>query len=300
MTVRTKSDLQAIFVAGARPTQQNFTDLIDSYIDTSAGGVFGLTMLATDSAASAASLLANEVGEAITASGANSIISKVTTGSFTPSGVVNLSASTLTLANNQVVGSAVNVDSAFASRIASAFSSGGIDGSKISGTLSDVDFNATAAANALSAASDLSWYNSVPTRFVIGGMESTTKLVGSISTSSATPVETAVSATYTPLFANSRLEIAAHSRYWGTRLGNNSYFQIYDETNATARATWDIRGIATTAGSQTIGTLCAIISAESATSRTYALRYYNEGGGKAIIGAAANSPAYLSIKELKG
>lgn len=66
MTVLSKASCQALFETGDRPTQQDFTDLIDSYQDINSNlttlssaslGGFGLVMLATNTTAAAQNLL---------------------------------------------------------------------------------------------------------------------------------------------------------------------------------------------------------------------------------------------------
>lgn len=55
MTARSKSEIKAFFETGDRPTQTQFSDLVDSYIDTSAAGTVGLRILGAVTSASAAS-----------------------------------------------------------------------------------------------------------------------------------------------------------------------------------------------------------------------------------------------------
>lgn len=88
MTAVSKTSAKAYFITGARPTQAQFGDLIDSYIDTSAAGTFGLQMLSCVTSASAQNALgAGTVGKqlfvAVTTAAAQAAIGN-SNGSFTP------------------------------------------------------------------------------------------------------------------------------------------------------------------------------------------------------------------------
>jgi hypothetical protein len=57
MTAASKTVIKSYFETGDRPTQAQFADLIDSYIDTSAAGTVGLQLLGCITSASASSIV---------------------------------------------------------------------------------------------------------------------------------------------------------------------------------------------------------------------------------------------------
>ena len=61
MTARSKSEIKAFFETGDFPSQSNFGDLIDSYINTSAAGTVGTQILGCVTSASAASIISGSL-----------------------------------------------------------------------------------------------------------------------------------------------------------------------------------------------------------------------------------------------